>query len=839
MENSAGPKHLVIHGHFYQPPRENPWTGEIERQESAAPYHDWNDRIADECYLPNALSRRLDDWGRITKLVNNYEWISFNFGPTLISWLEDNAPDAYARILEADRASAKRLSGHGNAIAQCYNHAIMPLASRRDRETQIRWGARDFERRFGRPSEGIWLPETAVNAGVLESLIEFGFKFIVLSPHQALRVRPLEDGSHWKDVSRGNIQTGAPYRCFDPGTKGRRDTRRFIDVFFYDAPLSTDVSFNHLRNGDGFADAIALAYPRVGGDLVVVATDGEIYGHHEPFADMALAYLVEAAAPRRGLSPTNFGAYLAVHEPRHEVDLKPGPNGEGTAWSCFHGVGRWKEDCGDSAGGREGWNQKWRAPLRAGLNTLGQTLAAMYEQEGSGLFADPWKARNDYIDVVEARDHDAARKFVASRARRPLSPEETARSLALLECQRNAQLMFTSCGWFFSDISGIETVQILRYAARAIELAGPEHWLTLEKQLLGDLKGAVSNVPAAGTGANIYNGPVKESILTRPALAALHAIMAHFSDDGHGADIYGYPVKELDKIVWRVGPDRVRIGALEMVSRFTYVTAVYEYLLYIEDEASFVCFVRERRDEREFREMTERLARIAVGGSARDLLSGAADYFGPRRFALQDFLPEDRDRILRRFMGKRIDLIESRFSDIYHESKHLLVLLKDANIPAPDSILVPARTHLTNKLVAEVVRWERSLDPAGLEGIKGIVTEASVFGVPIDKSPAAESFSDLLLERIRALADELDPEASAALEQFVNLADEMGVRTNYRAVQNRIHFILESRISPLLDGLAGRTDAPERTKLAIAAFLRLARRFNFNTDAWTARLDRL
>ena len=384
MENSARPRHLIIHGHFYQPPRENPWTETIERQESAAPYHDWNDRIANECYLPNSLSRRLDDYGRIAKLVNNYEWISFNFGPTLISWLEDHVPEAYARILEADRSSAKRLDGHGNAIAQCYNHAIMPLASRRDQETQIRWGVHDFERRFGRPSEGIWLPETAINAAVLEVLVEFGFRFVVLSPHQALRVRSLDDGSRWKDVSgrddsRRDSPTAVSRRA--PGESAiRSDSSTYSSTT---PPLSTDVSFNHLlRNGDEFADAISLAYPRGGDDLVVVATDGEIYGHHEPFADMALSYLVESAAPRRDLAMTNFGAYLAAHEPRFEVELKPGPNGEGTAWSCAHGVGRWKEDCGDSAGGQPTWNQKWRAPLRAGLNTLRDTLAALYEKEG-------------------------------------------------------------------------------------------------------------------------------------------------------------------------------------------------------------------------------------------------------------------------------------------------------------------------------------------------------------------------------------------------------------------------------------------------------------------------
>ncbi|MDD4858413.1 MAG: DUF3536 domain-containing protein, partial [Candidatus Krumholzibacteria bacterium] len=423
METTPGPRHLIIHGHFYQPPRENPWTEQIERQESAAPYHDWNERIADECYLPNSLSRRLDGMGRITRLINNYEWISFNFGPTLLSWLEDKVPDAYARLLQADRASASRLAGHGNAIAQCYNHVIMPLASKRDQETQIRWGLYDFERRFSRKSEGLWLPETAINGATLEMLIQFGFRFIVLSPHQALRVRPLDGGSPWKDVSKGSIPAGVPYRCFAPAGKGKRDAARFIDIFFYDATLSQDVSFNHLlRNGDDLAAAIDLAYPRSGGDLVVSATDGEVYGHHEPFADMALSYLVESAGPRREIAMTNFGAYLAGHEPGSEVELKPGPNGEGTSWSCFHGVGRWKEDCGDSSGGKPGWNQKWRSPLRAGLGTLGETLASLYEKETAGLFKDPWETRNGYIRIIEERTREAAGKFVSGHASRELSP---------------------------------------------------------------------------------------------------------------------------------------------------------------------------------------------------------------------------------------------------------------------------------------------------------------------------------------------------------------------------------------------------------------------------------
>jgi hypothetical protein len=869
MEKTPSVKHLIIHGHFYQPPRENPWTEQIERQESAAPFHDWNDRITEQCYLPNALSRRLDNWGRITKLVNNYEWISFNFGPTLISWIEENQHEVYERIVEADRASAARLGGHGNAIAQAYNHIIMPLATRRDQETQIRWGVYDFVRRFGREPEGIWLPETAVNAATLAVLVEFPFRFIVLSPHQALRTRRLdgaagakggeeaepkgggrkadsgggrtaEHAAGWKDVSKGSIATGFPYRCFVPGAGGKRSSSRFIDIFFYDAPLSQDVSFNHLlRNGDTFAEAIESGYGRGGNDLVVIATDGEIYGHHEPFADMALSYLIEAAGPKRGLAMTNFGAYLAAHEPLFEVELKPGPNNEGTSWSCFHGVGRWKEDCGDAAGGSPGWNQKWRAPLRAGLTSLAESLASLYERETGEYLKSPWQSRDDYIQVIEDRGPAAAKSFLADHAARELTGPETSRVLRFLESQRNAELMFTSCGWFFSDISGIETVQILRYAARAIELVDEEPREMLEKKLMADLKGALSNVPAKGTGTDIYRRARDGSFLSLRHFAALYTIASHLTGSNEISEIYGYPIHPLEETLRRTDEATVRIGSVEATSRYTLETVAYEYLLRAEKDAGFACFIKERGEEKSYHEMTEGFSKLASSESKERLFAAAAKHFGGPALTLRDFLADDRERILNHLVRTRLETIDERFGDIYLQSRNLLRLLSESGIPAPATLVIPAQVYLTRKLVREVERRERSLERAGLEGIRSIVSEASTFGVPIDKSSAAASFTELIVDKLKLLASGLDAKAASELEQFVNLSDEMGIQTNFRDIQNRVYGILETSVSPLLDELAARpTDGRER-KLAVLAFLSLARRFNFNTEAWEKKVEAL
>ena len=826
MEQKTETRSLVIHGHFYQPPRENPWTERIERQRSASPYHDWNERITSECYLPNTRSRRLDGFGRITRLVNNYEWISFNFGPTLLSWLEDKHPEVYGKILEADRASTEREGGHGNAIAQAYNHIIMPLANRRDQETQIKWGIYDFQRRFGREPEGIWLPETAVGDETIEILIDFGFSFIVLSPHQAESIRPLGKRGKWIDVSNGSIPAGPPYRCRMPG---KRKGGGHIDIFFYDAQLSQDVSFNHLlRNGDSLADAIIEGYPRSKSDLVVIATDGENYGHHEPFADMALAYLIDEGAARRNITLTNFGAYLERHESRYEVRLKKGRNGAGTSWSCNHGVGRWKEDCGCSTGSPTGWNQAWRTPLRTGLDSLRDSLALHFERECSQLLADPWKSRDDYIDVVENRTPESSTAFVASHAARELDETERSRALTLLESQRNALLMFTSCGWFFSDISGIETVQLLMYAARAVELAGDA---TLEKKLVKELEKAESNIEGICTGADLYLDAAQGTKVTVPAIVAQHAVYSHLFGAAEAAEIFGRFFEPLDEHTEELDDGAVRIGSVLVTCPYTLTRQNFLYALFIEDETGYRCFVGEPGGDGDFTRLRA-LCREAKERGGLQRLVDAGKHLPSSRYKPIDLFPQDRERVLRALAGRKLESLGQGYRALYLETRDLIRMLNESSIDIVPPLLLPAQTTLTGMLLAEIEGWDHSLDPGGLSGIRNILTEANYYGVPIDKTTATDSFTELLIETIMGLQEPLDADSIDAVIAFVSFVDEIGVDLHEGTVQNVLYPVLESTVlGPLeRDETAGAWNGVERT--AARSMLELAQRFNFNVDSW-------
>ena len=504
------PRSVILHGHFYQPPRENPWLGYVEAEANAAPQHDWNRRVEQECYRAVTAARIPGAAGRIARIINTLEWISFDFGATLLEWMEEEAPETYHAVLDADRRSRQRL-GFGNAIAAPYHHVILPLASRRDKETEVRWGIADFRRRFGHDPDGMWLPETAVDEETLDVVAAHGIRFTILAPHQVHRV-PAN------------------------GLPGRYRTRdgREIALFVYDGPMSHDVAFGALLE-----DAAAWAGRLMGGDvgsaLVSVATDGETFGHHHRFSEMALARLLEILEQRADAAVTNYAAFLAARPPVETVELVAP-----SSWSCPHGVERWRSECGCRAAPEKGWHQQWRAPLRAAMEWLAGEVHGIFEREGDGLFRDPWTARDAY-GAARPAGSDAVADFVAAQAARVLAPGEAVRSRELLEMERDALALFTSCAWFFDDVGGLEPLQAMRYAAHAIDLCGPAG-KELETGFAQRLAGAVSNDPAVGDGRRIYLERVRPPVAPAARAAASYAALQRFAPEAAGDRLYDYDV---------------------------------------------------------------------------------------------------------------------------------------------------------------------------------------------------------------------------------------------------------------------------------------------------------
>ncbi len=494
-------KYLCIHGHFYQPPRFDPWLEDILPEGSAAPEHDWNARITTECYTPLAFARRLDASGMIADLVNCYAWMSFNFGPTLLRWMESRAPETYARILDADRQSLARL-GHGNALAQVYHHAIMPLATDLDRSLEVGWAVQDFTARFGRAPEGMWLAETAVDLPTLSALAEAGIRFTILAPRQAKAVRGSGTGA-FQPVNEDSLDTTRPYLVRLPQGKS-------ISVFFYDGPISRAVAFERLlENGEQF-------WIRLGAGLTeglrTIATDGESYGHHFKFGEMALAYVVEQARQGRDeLRPTNHAAYLAAHPATDEVLIH-----ENSSWSCVHGLERWKCHCGCSDGGHPDWIQDWRRPLRRSLNYLKYYVDEHYFQLGPTFFRDPTLALAEYGRVLAGADN--LEDFLARHGRSGLGPAERSTACRLLVMQRCALASFSSCAWFFDDIARIEPLNGLTNARRALDLllatGGPD----VEEGFERILHEAQSNQHKDWDGAFLWRTQISPR---RPSLATL------------------------------------------------------------------------------------------------------------------------------------------------------------------------------------------------------------------------------------------------------------------------------------------------------------------------------
>jgi alpha-amylase/alpha-mannosidase (GH57 family) len=757
---------LVIHGHFYQPPRENPWTGAVEREPSAHPDHDWNERIHRECYRANAFARVFDGYGRVERIVNNYEHLSFNFGPTLLSWLELHDPDAYARILAADRASARRL-GHGNAIAQGYNHAILPLCNDRDRRTQIRWGIADFRIRFGRAPESLWLPETACNRATLDALIDEGLRYVILSPHQAERVRPL-GGGPWTDVSGGTIDPGRPYAAFHGDGSGRS-----LAVFFYDGPIARSIAFEGaLASSQSLVGRLAHAHGGPG-RLVHTATDGESYGHHTRHGERALAHALLHEAPARGFALTNHGAFLDDHRPTAEVVLKPGPRGEGTAWSCAHGVGRWYRDCGCSSGAREGWSQAWREPLRNALDALRDDMAARFEETRGILFHDPWAARDDYLAFAR-RGGGAPDDWVEQQAGRGLRPPERVRALAHLAMQHHAQLMYTSCGWFFADISGIETVQVLKYAARALDLMDELDLEAPRERFLDMLADARSNLPEMGTGADVVRRFV-DPLRVHPGRVAAHVAVTSLVDAAAPAGVVaGYAYRTSGLRRQRHGRLSLATAHLELEERATEQRHDLSVAAMHFGGVDFYCAVRPFLGAHRFATAASRLWAHFRTASLPTLLRIAQEEFGPDEYDLDSLLPAGRRAISAAVLGDIVGNFAEQYARVYEHNQRVLEMLQGAGLELPRELRAAIELSLSRRFEDAIRRAAGSYDPASYAPAVQIAHEAAHRGYAIDHAIAAPILARTLAEAAGEAVGEPSPDRVRRACGLAELAHTLG-----------------------------------------------------------------
>jgi alpha-amylase/alpha-mannosidase (GH57 family) len=772
-------RYLCIHGHFYQPPRENPWLEAIEVQDSAHPYHDWNERITAECYAPNAASRILDGEHRIERIVNNYAQISFNFGPTLLAWLEAKRPEVYRAILDADVQSRARFSGHGSALAQAYHHSILPLANRRDKRTEILWGIADFERRFGRRPEGMWLPETAVDLETLDLLSEAGIRFTILEPHQAGRVRlkSAKGKEAWRDVSGGRIDPSVPYEVKLHG--GRR-----IAVFFYDGAISRAVAFEGLlTSGERFADRLMSTVPAdpEHDRLVHIATDGETYGHHHRHGEMALSYALHHIEANGLARLTNYGEYLASHSPEHEVEIV-----ENTAWSCVHGVGRWREDCGCHTGGHPGWNQSWRAPLRQALDGLRDELAPLWEREAGKHFADPWAARDAAVE-----------------RRLDLGPA----ALKLLELQRHALLMYTSCGWFFNDLGGIETVQILRYAGRVVQLARELLDVDVEPALLSRLEKAKSNVPATGSGRDIYERQVRPSMVEPPQVAAHYAVSALFEDYPNPAPIYCYSVERDDARTFRAGRSRLSIGRARVTSGLTGETAAFTYgVLHFGDHninAGVVPWTEDADGDSEgYRNLIAEAGAAFEHGDLPQVVRLLDAYFGGMPFSLRSLFRDEQRRILDRILASTLAEVEGEFRQIYEQQAPLMRFLKTLRTPLPKAFAAAAELVLNVDLRRAVAAPEIDSD-----AVAKLLAARAALGVELDVqdlSFALKGTLDALMDRLRE--NPTDPDLLQRVDATVALARTPPFDVDLWRAQNGCYELLRTVYPEQLER-AGEGDA--------------------------------
>ena len=743
--------YVCIHGHFYQPPRENPYLEAIELQDSAYPYHDWNERITAECYAPNAASRIVDAENRIVKLVNNYAHISFNFGPTLLSWMKELVPNVHAAIVEADEDSRQRFSGHGSAIAQGYNHMIFPLANRRDKVTQVKWGIADFESRFGRKPEGMWLPETAADTETLDVLAEHGILFTILAPRQAKRVRSKRSG-RYHDVTGSRIDPAHPYVAKLPSKKR-------LSIFFYDGPISQAVAFEGLlSDGKRFADRLMSGFSatRQFPQLVHIATDGESYGHHHRFGEMALTYALEEIQNNDAAQLTNYGEYLEKYPNEDLVEIV-----ENSSWSCVHGVERWRSDCGCNSGGHP-WNQQWRGPLRAALDWLRDRLAPIFESRLSRYVRDPWAARDGYIRLILDRSEASRAAFFAEHAGRQLNAEEQTDALKLLEMQRHAMLMYTSCGWFFDELSGLETVQVIHYAGRALRLAEECSGESIEAEFVQHLAAAKSNLPEHGDGARIYEKWVKPAVVDIPRVAGHYAISSLFESYGDKTRIYCYEADRLRYLVDAEGKMRLATGAAKFKSAITGESAKLAFsVLHLGDHnVSAGVQPLEQFSEDDQVKLVEAFSQAETAEVIRLL----DQIYGKQMFSLRQLFRDEQRKIANLILADSVNSAAAVYRTFFESQAPLIRFLNGLDIPVPNALKSAAEIALNNQLQQALDRPELDFDL-----IRGLLREAASEKITLDATTLEYKVRKRLEADAAAFA--ADPSDLAAADRMMKLME--------------------------------------------------------------------
>jgi alpha-amylase/alpha-mannosidase (GH57 family) len=767
--NQADPhpsgRYLCVHGHFYQPPRENPWLEMVETQDSAAPYHDWNERITAECYATNGSSRILNRAGQIVRIVNNYAQMSFNFGPTLLSWMKEQAPLAYKAVLDADLESRRRFNGHGSAVAQVFNHIIMPLASDRDKRTQIAWGIADFESRFGRKPEGMWLAETAVDTPTLELLAEYGILYTILAPNQCAAVHPpveAETGCCWRGTHDDSVDTRRPYRV-------RLRSGRSIAVFFYDGPRSRAIAFERLLDsGEGFARRLTGGFDedprsedgRPVPQLAHVATDGESYGHHHRFGEMALSYALAHIEEHQLAKLTNYGEYLEMFPPAWEARIN-----EETSWSCAHGVERWRSDCGCN-GGKQGWNQRWRAPLRDALDTLRDALLPLVREAAKPLLIDLDEARNAYISVM--LDREQLEPFLAAHSTHTLSPEERRIVLKLMELERHEQLMYTSCGWFFDDIAGIETVQIIAYASRALQLAGElfgARGEAIEAQFIERLADAHSNVPEEGSGATIYRRRGRGLQVGLEQVTAHYAISSIFSSYAATTDLFAYRIKRLSGELINSGRGRLLLGDAEVISRFTEDSERVRYAVLHFGDLNIAAVVKryDEADAEECERFVQKVREAMAGIDLPGVIRLFDSVFGSQDYSIRSLFADEQRRVVKLLLAGTLTQVEEGLLHMYEEHAPLLHFLSQTEVPRPPALDVAASFAINVK-----VRRALESEPLDLPKVRAALALAASDHITLDVASLNFVVDQRMTAAMRALR--AAPRIPGVLEQAVAVA---------------------------------------------------------------------